>query len=166
MEGRDTLLDFLFDNPFLLIILIGIISSLLKKDKKEDRKKPRGTLEPKPFVEGKRLPEPEIFRIPKEKPVQKVEVPRTKAIEKDYVNKKKEAEKRITALKEQQSKILEEERGSVATHNTPTHQKKAELSKSDTPMSFNEGNLIEGIIMSEVLGPPRSKRPHRSIGKS
>lgn len=47
-----------------------------------------------------------------------------------------------------------------------------ELNKEDTPiilekespkrLSINEDDLLKGIILSEVLGPPRAKRPFKS----
>lgn len=166
------MIDFLFSNPIIIIILIGVISSLLKKkNNKENQPKTGQPQAPKPIWKEIVQEFQDAFEEEKNK------VPKTIQEAKHIRQPDKEAEgKRVAELKRLQQEYdekhhLEEEpkvpsstvfpvsatpKGiPVATMNTISDKKSPIYNKD---ISFGKQELINGIIMSEVLGPPRSKR--------
>lgn len=171
------MLEFLFSNPIILIILIGVISSLLKKKNNPNQKKsqPQG---PKPIWQ-------EVIREVKEEWLEeKKEIPKTiqeaKSVHPsvdDNKSKEKVERKRIAELKRLQNEYEEKQKYTEVESNPriaavfPTSASPKDvpvlyvstISDNDSPiynkeMTFGKQELINGIIMSEILGPPRSKR--------
>jgi hypothetical protein len=138
------------------------------KQGKTDQKKSRKIQHPKPFVEGKRLPEPDIFKIPKEAPRRPMVRTETKNIEQEYLNKKIEAERAVAVLKKEQTRISEKvsRMNSVERIHSTFIEEEKKTTEKGMSVTLDQKNLVEGIILSEILGPPRARKPHRSIAKN
>lgn len=172
------MLEFLFSNPIILIILIAVISSLLKKKKNPNQPKWGQPQAPKPIWK-------EVIREVKEEWLEeKKQIPKKIQEAKsalpsvdDSKSKENSERKRISELKRLQREYEEKQRGGEVESHPHTAEKfpipKAAktvpvafnntISDSESPiynkeMIFSKQELIHGIIMSEVLGPPRSKR--------
>lgn len=170
--------DFLFSNPIIIIILIGVISSILRKKNNPNQQKPGQPQAPKPIWK-------EVIQEVKEEWLEeKKKVPKTiqeaKSIPSfDATKTEEEVErKRIAELKRLQQEYekkdtSEVEPTSYAPSVFPTAAKAKVapvasmnvISDEKSPiynkeLSFGKQELINGIIMSEILGPPRSNR-HR-----
>lgn len=168
--------DFLFSNPIIIIILIGVISSLLKKKNKGSQPKSGQPQAPKPIWK-------EVIREFQEEWLEeKKKIPKTiqeaKDIQLPDSKQKDEAaeRKRVAELKRLQQEYEEKHHQEVepemstptvfpmpasakviplATMNTISDKRSPIYNKE---ISFGKQELIDGIIMSEVLGPPKSKR--------
>lgn len=147
-------MDFLFENPFIIVVLIGIISSLFNKAKGQSKGNPS---QPKPFAESTPIPQEPSFDDFPEEPI--------RAFEADYNEMKKEAEKKIRALREQQKRY--EERAarlnSEAVMSEPKTTAPSTGKVENASLEVDREKLADAVIWSEILGPPRSKRPHRSL---
>lgn len=147
-------MDFLLDNPLIIAILVGIISSIFKK--KKDETKP-AKKKSKNFWETVQLPN--FDSSPEVKPLQKAEVYHeepvqpVRTIQEDYLEAQRKAEllKRDAVDLEQNIRSNEVIRTSEAS----TGQ-----TKNDFEVDSNK--LTDAVIWSEILGPPRARRPHRS----
>ncbi|TKC19957.1 hypothetical protein [Robertmurraya kyonggiensis] len=148
-------MDFLLDNPLIIAILVGIISSIFKKRKNETKPTKKKS---KNFWETVQLPN---FDSSSEvKPLQKVEVYREehvqvdRTLQEDYL----EAQRKADLLKRDAVDIKQNIRlNEVKLNPEPsTHQE-----KNDFQVDSNK--LADAVIWSEILGPPRARKPHRSM---
>ena len=158
--------EFLFENPFLLIILIGILSSMFKKKKEPNRTSPRQPEAPKkkwqeviqeiqeeweekttakPIQEAKPVQSAEAVEIQEEDERRIAELKRLQQAYEEQQKRERESETAISTPSIAAAKVISDDRSSVY------HKE----------LSFGKQELINGIIMSEVLGPPRAKRSLR-----
>lgn len=148
-------LELLLDNPLILVIIFGIISSLFKKSKGKNQ-------QVKPPNRQASFPET-LLENPKfnnERRITAVQESMTRSnmdtIEELYQEKKANAQ--IVTLIEQQ-RALEQKLENV-------HSKKDMVTKGlnkSTSQSGGKQQIIDGVIWAEILGPPRSRSPHRVL---
>lgn len=124
---------FILENPLILVILIGVISSFLKKKKETQPERKKVVKPPKPHVHKQGTATP----LSKQRPA------RIEKVNKDHTAVPQQA----TVLREGNQILQDEEVGE----------------SNKTTLNTAPNALIDGLIWSEVLGPPRSKRPHRAI---
>ncbi|WP_416653905.1 hypothetical protein [Bacillus amyloliquefaciens] len=132
-------------NPLVIAAVIGIISAIFGK-KNKDEKRPPGT---RPENRAKKQ---EHKQPHKEHKPEAEEMPAVSE-ENPFEKKRREAEKRL-AETEQMFNGLEHQLTSVRARNA-TLKKPALKIKKET--------AVQGIIFSEILGPPRAKKPHRTM---
>jgi hypothetical protein len=144
-------MEFLFDNPLLLFALIGIISSVFKRlkgDSPEGQKqKQRG-----PFTQSTQPLNPRP--IERKKPIV-----RTKPLDEMLQDMRKSAEQ--MPIEQPLEKPVTVKK--VPAHDQNPMKNKDTIAKKKSSYSVNQSKLVDGIIWSEVLGPPRSKNPHTAI---
>jgi hypothetical protein len=153
-------IDFFLGNPFLIIVLIGILSSMLgKKKQPQDPNAPpkKKWQEVMQELQGE-MQQGNQQQKPAPAPVRKVEQQAPQASE-VIDETKNEANKRIAELRRLQQKYDQERLYQKAKADQLT----STISDNNSPVyrkgpSFGKKQLIDGIIMSEVLGPPRAKR--------
>ncbi|WP_249598432.1 hypothetical protein [Peribacillus frigoritolerans] len=153
-------IDFFLKNPFLIIVLIGILTSMLgKKKQPQDPNAPpkKKWQEVMQELQGE-MQQGKQQQTPAPAPVRKVEQQAAQAAEviDETTN---EANKRIAELRRLQQKYDQERlyQKAKADQLTSTISDNNSLVYRKGP-SFGKKQLIDGIIMSEVLGPPRAKR--------
>lgn len=157
------LIQFFLSNPFLLIILIGVVTSMLGRKKQQEQKNnPNNPPKRKwqdvmqelqgemPQKEQRKAPVPTTVNKAEKRVVQSAEI---------VDETKSQAEKRIAELRRLQQKY-EQER---VEQKTKADDMISAISDNSSPVylkgpSFGKKQLIDGIIMSEVLGSPRAKR--------
>lgn len=132
-------------NPLVIAAVIGIISAIFGK-KNKDEKRPPGT---RPENQAKKQEHKQPHKEHKPEAEEMPAVPEENLFEK----KRREAEKRL-AETEQMFNGLEHQLTSARQRNT-TLKKPALKIKKET--------AVQGIIFSEILGPPRAKKPHRTM---
>ena len=147
-------MDFLFENPIFLIIVIGLISSLYKQLKRgvpEDGKQhPRGpfTQTTQPInsrpVERKKMVNPVVGH----KPLNDVLLEVRKTVE--QIPNKQPLDNRAIVKQ-------------VSVRHQDTSTTTAKNSIKESTNIKNKSRLIDGVILSKVLGPPRSKKPHPAM---
>lgn len=149
-------MEFLLENPLIIVILIGIISSLFKKGKNETE--PPKKKQSRTFWETVQPPKFDSF--PEVKPLQKskgyIEEPEqpVRSIQEDYLEAQRKADslKRDAEEIERNIKLNEAKRSSNVA---------ASIENND--FQVDSKRLADAVIWSEILGPPRARRPHRSM---
>ncbi|MDX8292082.1 hypothetical protein SLL00_19895 [Metabacillus indicus] len=154
-------IDFLLNNPLVIAGLIFAVSSLFGKkarDKKaeaqRDRKRKPATVQntAAPHRAEAEKPGRESFEEAKDRMKEAV-----KTIEARYQSAKSTlpnadedaASRNVTEIKEQADLFVQQ-----------TAQK-APAAPKKTPAAARD-DIVRGIIWSEIIGPPRSKKPHRA----
>ncbi|WP_019154560.1 hypothetical protein [Robertmurraya massiliosenegalensis] len=157
-------MQFLLDNPFIIIILLGILSSLFKKNKEQPTNK-RPTRQASPTSTESSPPSNPMAEIFKEFIEVEEEKP-AKPLYNEYIDTKKEAEAKIAALREQQKQYAERA-NRMNTQSRMNIETKpimvTETTNSGRTFNVEGEKLADAIIWSEILGPPRAKKPHRSM---
>ncbi|MEP9406993.1 hypothetical protein ABKP09_11795 [Peribacillus frigoritolerans] len=152
-------IDFFLKNPFLIIVLIGILTSMLgKKKQAQDPNTPPKKKWQEVMQELQGEMQGDQQQRPAPAPVRKVEQQAAQAVE-VIDETKNEANERIAELRRIQQKYDQERLYQKAKADQLT----STISDNNSPVyrkgpSFGKKQLIDGIIMSEVLGPPRAKR--------
>ena len=145
-------MEILFENPILWLVLLGVISSLFrgKKREEEGQKTRSNPVENRPTPKsGSAFGElKEIFR----------EVNRTF---------QEETQPSQTLKKERVQEVIEpasytqradQERTSIA--NEIEVIQKAPILQKKNQLKVDESKLVDAVIWSEILGPPRAKNPY------
>lgn len=162
-------MKFLLDNPFILVILVGIISSFYKQVKGANSDDGKGKKE-----------------IPKQKPAQPVG--RNKPVRGQMKPNKQvrpqDTQRRNPSFNELESTVKLEDLYSSTRIQAEKSMSSVQERITDSPISplmnqveniqsikkksleMDQERLIDGLIWSEVLGPPRSRRSHRSSRKA
>ncbi|MDQ0244496.1 hypothetical protein J2S09_002062 [Bacillus fengqiuensis] len=130
------LFDFLMSNAFILVIIVGFIINIFKRygeQSKTDQK-------PKRPLESKR----------KEIDIRK-EVEQAKQFKKQAASIQAKLEEAKALSK---SKPVQQASAPPLTVKTQRVREK----RIEKPLSFSKKQVVQGIIWSEVLGPPKAKR--------
>ncbi|WP_102274519.1 hypothetical protein [Cytobacillus massiliigabonensis] len=161
-------MEFIFENPWLLFIVIGIITSIFNKatgnQGKQKGRQQRQPIQPQkdvnhsnssPRREAKKNDALPAIPIPK-----KV----INNIEKEYAERKKQAEETLHALKDTK-RTLENKTQSFQTVSVRRSRRSDFISKKEEKPAFTieKQKLAEGVVWAEILGPPRALNPHKSI---
>ncbi|MGJ9457006.1 hypothetical protein [Oceanobacillus sp. CF4.6] len=161
-------MDWIFDNLFIVIIIISGLIGFFRNNNTEEKKK-----------ETKKPVPPKSGRIPNAPPVRR-EQPR--AERNVYKERTKEPTVSTASIEEQQKVQMERlasKYGAISdtiedlTAQSSKGSNLNEPTKESTVMKERmrkqvEGNLgaqglINGVIMSEVLGAPRAKKPYKTV---
>ncbi|BCB04871.1 hypothetical protein [Bacillus sp. KH172YL63] len=144
--------------PFIIIILISIISTIFNKMKESQkekpvRQKPIQTATPKASPQTQREGRATTFSS---REIKKPSKEGATSIQSLFEEKKKEAEMRVSLQKKEEE----------YARKLKAHQSRAKrIRETGSPLSIdfsNEDDIVKGFIFSEVIGPPRSKKPlHR-----
>lgn len=155
-------MEILFENPLILIVLIGIISSLFKKAKGERPESPIPRPRQRPHHRQSAEPERAAMETSVEEALKEErqrQAERESRIEQENRKRKQQAEESMRALQNQRREAHSFRETASRPVELPAEGKK-EHGGRFTP---EKQVLIDGIIWSEILGPPRAKNPHRSI---
>lgn len=152
-------MDFIFENPFLIIIILGILSSLFKKPKNDRGMEGR---ESQPYDETSPLPMPDIFKQFGFEEQEKEEKPVSQEISSEELLKSDYQEKARAKIAE----LQERDRARERTDRRPVLREEPEINRplhteEKRAVSISQERLKEAVVWAEILGPPRSKRPHR-----
>lgn len=151
----------LFDNPIIVFIIIATLSTLfnrIKGNQQDEQKGPQRR--PAPTPQREYVPEsvPEVY-----KPVE-IEK-RTTKLEREFNQRRDETQKKLAelkALKEANEAKTRKFTELAQSRKQGTLAQKAPGVKRSTILA-NQNRLVEGIILSEVLGPPRARKRHTLI---
>ncbi|MEC0280437.1 MULTISPECIES: hypothetical protein [Bacillus] len=129
-------------NPLVIAAIIGIISTIFGKVKKEEeknnqnqkRKKPQ-TMKPA-SVQNKQSAEETPAPIPN----------RLEQMRQEAEDRRKETERNLKGL----------ERDLTAAKHKAVYTKQKLL-------QVNKDTVVQGIVLGEVFGPPRAKKPHHTM---
>jgi uncharacterized protein HemX len=157
-------LEFLLENPFILIALIAFISSFFKKKKEEKpvKQTPRSVQQEQRAQAERTSADSALAETLKEEYRQQEE--KAKRIEEEYRQRKQQAEESMKALQNQR-RAAERKASKIAKTASNTNAEHRKEPSGAGSFEFRKQSLADGIIWSEILGPPRSKNPHRSLNR-
>lgn len=169
------MLETLLDNPFIIIILLGIISSLFGKGNatNKEQEQQRKQRQPQPQLQPRKMTQPQVPRreiqrervepFDHEKRVQPTVFETVQVeIESEFEQQRQAHAKKL--------KALEDERNAIENKVDDIHsglQKKRQMTMptqvntTNDPLPSYGSRLVDGIVLSEILGKPRAKNPHR-----
>ncbi len=141
----------IFTNPLVWAIIVGLITKLFfSKDEDSNKKKEQTNNKPK-----QKLPKPVMTTV--ERPKEKREKSITKQTVMQAYEKMQKAEVgNYQKNKNAAQKVREQSNKRVKQNNSPV---------KDNRLKVDRRNAIQGVIWSEILGPPRSKKPHYTRNK-
>lgn len=165
------MIDFLLENPLLLVFLIGIITSLFGKkvnDQQSDKQKqPRGkSVEEQEEARRQMMQDaekqeegPPVYDRNEEKLKRYAKATMQEASV-EVSDRKKEAEERLADLRKQK----EEAQKRASAFLSATKNKNVANNNVDQPsMRVSNKQLVDAVVWSEILGQPRSRNPHRTM---
>ncbi|MFJ5621432.1 hypothetical protein ACIQD3_01620 [Peribacillus loiseleuriae] len=164
----ESLFDLIFKNIWVIAIIIGIVSRMFKT-KKEKQGEPKRTGTPTTPINQKPVHEQNRPRHERTKTIRQfyeeakksMESPRPAALEIEHeVKSAAEVWAKEQELQQQESertrkmqpKSISAAGNEISDHNSPVYQ---------TNFEITQQKVIDGIIMAEVLGPPRAKNRPR-----
>ncbi|WP_110926911.1 hypothetical protein [Bacillus massiliglaciei] len=159
------MIEFLFSNPLVIIIVIGIISSLFKKAASGSEQKPAKKRKWQDVL--RELQEQSNPQKPEKGPV---------APANDHADRKPQSVQNAAAVPEERNpedeRRIAELKKMQREHDRRQKEKKTfreeeVISDVSSPvyepkLSFTKDQVINGVIMSEILGPPKSKSARSS----
>lgn len=162
-------MNVLFENPIILIFLIWLISSLFTKAKgnnKNTNQEARPS-EARTVQKQQTRPMPTDNQKPMS-PVKRLEQmaqEMAERLEREYADKRKFAESTIKVPKESPTPIEKQAEpikvAEVKPIIPPSQDKQLQSPKLN--LSAEKQKVIDGVVWAEILGPPRSLNPHRTL---
>ncbi|MCY7753237.1 hypothetical protein MOF05_16755 [Bacillus haynesii] len=139
------MLDILFDNPIIMAAIIAAISFIFNKLGKNDENE-----------ETKRKPTPE-------RP--KTQTPKQTAQHRPAENRTERpaAAKSADMATELRRIKADAERSMPAVERTVKKQSSRVINRKQELLDMNKNTIVQGVVLSEVFGPPRSRKPHYTM---
>lgn len=152
--------EIFFDNPIIFIILVAAISSLFRK-KKENVSHSKGqerTIQPKKSNTFSPTALEEVREVFKE-------VTRSFSNPTTSSNQKREnpSHEEIKGVNQQVEELNQSNMSEPLHSDVPILQTVVEEKKRDKVIELDEMKLVDAVVWSEILGPPRAKKPYRKI---
>ena len=160
-------MQFLFDNPILIFLLIGLISSIFKRSKGEEKQKQRPKRPAQPVRPVQKEPMTKNSEVKPEE-VDSRPLRRNQTQEQELREPRPASQSAFLDIqKKYEERKKQEQNAPRSTFNQPMFQPEAtkENTSEGTPMQLKPeaDRLIEGIAWAQILGEPRSKKPHRTM---
>lgn len=146
-------MEILFDSPILLIIVIGFLSSLYKRIKGTD--------------ENSRRPRPASKASPASPPAP--QPARQSGGGGSTANLRQLYQEQRSQVENAQENRRQREpgrSGRFSASSLPSSSSEALAAEPKLHLKPDRDSLIEGVIWSEILGEPRSKKPYRPAGRN
>ncbi|MDM5298791.1 hypothetical protein QUF51_11505 [Bacillus pumilus] len=155
-------MDILFENPLLIAMIIGIISAVFGKIGKQEEKEQN-----KPAPQREPMPQKQTASSTHPHPVRTDQLDDFGDVH-DHGGMKKTSESlqdrysdTLAKMDERKSK-LQEEFQLLERQLTRPKATAAEV-KPEVIEKINQNTVVQGMILGEVFGEPRSKKPHRTM---
>ncbi|USK32663.1 hypothetical protein LIT25_19005 [Bacillus sp. F19] len=143
------LVDFILSNPLVIAGFIFVLSSLFGKKKKEKQQR-RQKENP---ASAASAPVPSINQTANQPAAKERLKEAIDTIETRYHSAKSE----MSGLGNEIGSAADEIQAEIQTDS-----KNSQLKRTKANPVINKDNVVQGIIWSEILGSPRSKKPHAS----
>lgn len=159
-------MDILFENPLLIAIIIGIISAVFGKIGKQEEKE-QNNQQHKPAPQNKPMPQKKAEQT-SPNPVKTDQLDDFGDVH-DHGGMKKQGSQslqdRYTATlaeMEERKSELNKEFKSLERQLTRPKASAAEM-KPHVINRLNQNTVVQGMLLGEVFGEPRAKKPHRTM---
>lgn len=164
------MIEFLLQNPLLIVVLIGIITSIFgNKSKQEQQKQQQKQKQQQQRQQETRQQQTMSAEVEREerKPIADVNEDQLKKYAKEVSthyeaeisDRKQEVEEKIAALRKQRKQA---EKKANAFLSSTEKGASSSLNVKQPSMTVGSQKLVDAVIWSEILGPPRSMKPHRA----
>jgi hypothetical protein len=166
-------MEFLFENPLFIFILIGIISSLFKRVKGEQEQQPKPKRPARPEQQGP------TWNSEDQMPTEPIKPLRPQSSKIDHAEESKEfsgvpenpfldIQKKYEERRRENEYKKSPEPNNLHTRGVPSaiKLKDEEPQGVSLDMSPDADRLIEGIAWAQILGEPRSRNPHRTMRRN
>lgn len=159
-------MDILFENPLLIAIIIGIISAVFGKIGKQEEKEQKNQ-QSKPAPQRKPVPQKQTKQTSPD-PVVTDQLDDFGDVH-DHGGMKKQGSQslqdRYTAtLAEMEERKSELNKEFQSLERELTRPKAASVGmKPKMIEKLNQDTVVQGMILGEVFGEPRAKKPHRTM---
>ncbi|MCY7768416.1 hypothetical protein [Bacillus haynesii] len=142
------MLDILFDNPIIMAAIIAAISFIFNKLGKNDENE-----------ETKRKPTPERpkTQTPKQTAQHRPAENRTERPAAAAAAKSADMAAELRRIK------ADAERSMPAVERTVKKQSSRVINRKQELLDMNKNTIVQGVVLSEVFGPPRSRKPHYTM---
>ncbi|MCY7915245.1 hypothetical protein [Bacillus haynesii] len=142
------MLDILFDNPIIMAAIIAAISFIFNKLGKNDENE-----------ETKRKPAPERpkTQTPKQTAQHRPAENRTERPAAAAAAKSADMAAELRRIK------ADAERSMPAVERTVKKQSSRVINRKQELLDMNKNTIVQGVVLSEVFGPPRSRKPHYTM---
>ncbi|MGG1697334.1 hypothetical protein [Bacillus zhangzhouensis] len=163
-------MDILFENPLLIAIIIGIISAIFGKIGKQEENEQKNQ-QNKPAPQRKPMPQKQQTKQKSPDPVAADQLDDFGDVHDHGGMKKKTSQSlqdRYTdtlAEMEERKSELSREFQSLERQLTRPKSASAEV-KPKIIEKLNQDTVVQGMILGEVFGEPRAKKPHRTMKRS
>lgn len=161
-------MEWIFDNFFIVIIIISAILGFFKNNDEQNKKQEKK----KPVPSRPRTVQPERKRQPRAESKVFREEPREKRLTISSVEEQQKAqiERLASKYKGKVASEIDDFGKQVITESLLNEPEKdpsvnREKMKKQVVSNLSAKGLVNGIIMSEVLGPPRAKKSYQNILK-
>lgn len=167
----ESFFDFIFGNLFFVIIIIAAIFNFFNKSKQEEAQE-RSKEQAGPERESTRRP---TLRERMEEALLDLEdewksTQETEPVEDKQATKMPSVEEQRQAQYERlrnqyQTATVDEDDYAAETRTMKTKEQEKELEKIKTTAhrKMTKKTLVDGVIMAEILGPPRALKPYESV---
>ena len=174
----ENLIDFVFNNLFIVIIVIAIVSNLISGSKKTRNQNEQKEADYSSSTGESETKEPETLESKIERNLKKFEnIFEPEKVYEEKFSESKPVEKKMTSIEEQRKKQRDalanrfqtmtdtdfsKDKRSLDLAPVMGQNKKTSITKKNLKKRMTKKGLQESIIMAEVLGKPRSLKPYNS----
>lgn len=162
----ESIFNLLTENPFIFVILIGVISTLFGRDKetKKEQKPPQQRPHRAPTNQAEREKEQRNMSTLErtKKMLEDASAKKVKEVVSSSKVKAHEVESELSREYDnylQKRSMLENQAAEMEIQVTSIKQAARNTKQVHELKAFSKNKLVDGIIMSEILGPPRAKKP-------
>ena len=148
----ENLFDLIFDNFWIVLILFGIVSSMFGGDKKKQKSKP--------FSETTRMPTMTQQTEHKQVPQQQRHAKKVQEAAASVKNNQQVKEELSTAQAYLAEKAAMMQKQAERLPKKSQDVKSPVTDSQVTKGTFSQNEVVNGIIMAEILGAPRAKKPY------
>ncbi|MBP2241672.1 hypothetical protein J2Z40_002244 [Cytobacillus eiseniae] len=151
-------MEFLMDNPFILFIIIAMLSSMFGKGKGKNQQNQQKQNQSRP----RQAP---VQSNPIE-PIPSEARNASSQIKREYLERKRQEEKKRQEIKNRPPIMQEMSKKQAVKKEEKTLYNPSIVPVEKKPaLSIEKQKLVDGVIWAEILGPPRALNPHRSINR-
>lgn len=162
-------MEFILENPFILIVIFAIISSLFKTKKGNNQNQNSQTKQREARTFQKQQTQSTTVEQRKAmSPLKRLEQMATEMadrLDKEYTEKRKLAESKLKGARDY-IPPTEEVKPLQVKVEQPVVIAAVEKPHAPQPsLSIEKQKVIDGVVWAEILGPPRALNPHRTLKK-
>ncbi|MGE6629256.1 hypothetical protein [Bacillus sp. NPDC077027] len=150
-------MDILFNNPLLIALIIGIISAVFGKIGKQEENEQQ---QPKPSTQRK--PTTQQTQSKRPDPVSTDQLDDFGDVH-DHGGMNKGSDRYSETLAKMEERKSELSNEYVALERQLTRPKSSPAQTNRVVNQLNQDTVVQGMILGEVFGEPRSKKPHRTM---